>query len=365
MSVDDLVVLRGRARLLVVAVLSVFTVALAVAGYLGGAYTTVIVYEALLVLAAVLGYNLFSGATGYLSFAHGMLYGVGGYAAIIAAKLLYPALGPASIPLAIVAAGAVSALVAAATLGPLLRVRGAYFAVSSLALFLAAAALVSSIPGLGGSEGLNAPAGAGLSPGAALAAATLLALTAIAASYLMASTMVGRRVLAVRDSEEAAQSLGLNPVPYRLLALAASGFVVGAAGAIFFLAYGGRGHVEPELAFDPKTNTLLVLAALAGGLGSLTGCYAAALILFLLDSFLTANASAIGSLVGLSSIQVRAIPFLVFGGLVAALAIVSPRGLYGLFEEHASLFKRLAAAGRGAALAGRRGEGAKEALRGS
>ncbi len=337
---DDLVVLEGRSRLLLVASLVAVTLAVAAAGYASGSYGVVVAYQALLLLAAILGYNLFSGSTGYISFGHGMLYGAGGYAAIALAGILYAAFGHGAAYIAALLAGLVASVLAVVSLGPLLRVRGAYFSISSLALFFAAAALVSSIPGLGGSEGLNAPSGASLSPLEALVASTVVVVAALLVYYALSSSRLGRVVLAVRDNEEAAQSLGYNPVPYRLAMLAASGFIVGVAGGIYFLAY-GTGYVDPSLAFDPKTNLLMVLASLAGGLGSLTGVYAMGLAFYFIDSAIVANIGVLAQLLYVSGARVRSIPFLVYGGLVALVALAAPRGLYGLLEEYAPVARRV------------------------
>ena len=331
---DDLVVMSGRRRLIVAAALILTSCIVAAIGAVTGAYGVVVAYQVLIMVAAVLGYNLFSGVTGYISFGHGMLYGIGGYAAVALASLLYPSLGHAASYIAIILAGIIATVFAVASFGPLLRVRGAYFSISSLALFFAAAALASSIPGLGGSAGLSAPSGAGLSPLEALIASLILVSLVILAYYALSSVRLGRVAIAVRDSEEAAQSLGFNPVPYRLAMLTLSGLIVGAAGGIYFLAY-GTGHVEPQLAFDPRTNLLMVLASLAGGLGSLTGAYIMGLVFRLIDSAVVAYMGVLGSLLGLGGVKVRAIPFLVYGGLVALVALTAPRGLYGLIEGHA------------------------------
>ena len=339
-KMDDLVTVGRGTRLKIVLTLVAVTVVMALAGYASGSYGVVVAYQALLLLAAVLGYNLFSGATGYISFGHGMLYGVGGYAAIALTWLLYPAVGHIAAYIAALLAGVIASLLALVSFGPLMRVKGAYFSISSLALFFAAAALVSSIPGLGGSEGLNAPSGGSLSPLEALAVAAVIASLVPILYYALASSRFGRIVLAIRDNEEAAQSLGFNPVPYRLAMLAISGFIVGLAGGIYFLSY-GTGYVDPTLAFDPRTNLLLVLSSLAGGLGSLTGVYAMGLAFYLIDSAIVANMDTLAQLLHVSGVRVRAIPFLLYGGLVAAVALTAPRGLYGLVEEHLPAVRRL------------------------
>ncbi len=334
MSMDDLVVLPVRTRVLVALAVALAVVVAAAVSVAAGPLVEQVVFETLLFLAAVLGYNLFSGATGYLSFGHGALYAAGGYAAILVAL----ALGAGSQAVALIAGGLAAAALAVLVFGPLMRVRGPYFAVASLAVFVAAGAVASLIPGLGGSEGLAAPEGAGLGAGAALAAATLLVVAGVAASLLVASTRFGLRVLAVRDSEEAAQSLGLNPAVYRLAMLAVSGFIVGAAGATFFLSYGGRGYIDPELAFDPATNTGIVLAGIAGGLGSFTGVVIGALLVRLLESLLALYSGGIVALLGYNPAEapllVTIIPYLVLGVLVTSVALGAPRGIYGVIEEY-------------------------------
>ncbi|AEM39673.1 inner-membrane translocator [Pyrolobus fumarii 1A] len=332
---DDLVVLRGSGFLIVVAIVLIAVAAIALWGLAGGPLAAQVAFDLTLFIAVVLGYNLFAGTTGYLSFGHGMLYALGGYLGILAANAMASAGWLAGI-VAIPVAGLATAMLAIAFMGPLMRVKGPYFAVASLALFLAAGSLVSVVPGLGGSVGLTAVPGVGLNTVTALVAALVLALLGIAGSVLVSKTLFGRRVLAIRDSEEAAASLGLNPALYRAAMLAASGFIVGAAGATYFLSYGGRGYVDPELAFDPRYNTLMVLAAIAGGLGSFTGVVTGAILVKLLDNFLAMYSPEIVAALGFNPSEapllVTITPYIVLGSLVALIAIAAPRGIYGLLE---------------------------------
>ncbi len=334
---DDLTGLPLKAALMVAGVATLFTIVLTLWGVTGGSLAEQVAYDIILFLAIVLGYNLFTGTTGYVSFGHGLFYALGGYAAILLAGWLG---GLASIPLA----GLVNALLAVLVFGPLLRARGPYFSIASLALFLAVAGIVSVVPGLGGSEGLTAPRGAGLGGDTALLAAEAITLTAIAASLLVGTTVTGKRIIAIRDNEEAARALGVNPLPYRLAMLAISGFIVGAAGAIFFLSYGGRGYIDPVLAFDPHTNLLMVLAAVAGGIGTLSGVVIGSILVKVLDNILAMYSPALVSLLGAGQSEapllVTTLTYLTLGMLVAALALGAPRGIYGLLET--TLYPRIA-----------------------
>ncbi len=326
---DDLTALPARMAILVSGLAMLLVLALTVWGLAGGPVARQTAYDIVAFLAMVLGYNLFTGTTGYISFGHGLFYALGGYSAI----LLAGSLGGVG---AVIAAGLVNAVLAVILLGPLLRSKGPYFSIASLALFLAASGIVSVLPGLGGSEGLTAPPGAGLDTGTALLVSACIAVIAVLASLLVGATRVGKRVIAVRDNEEAARSLGLSPLPYRLAMLALSGFIVGSVGGAYFLSYGGRGYIDPELAFDPRTNVLMVLAAVAGGVGSLTGVLLGALVVKVLDNLLAMYSPTLVALLGANQseapVLVTTVTYSTLGLLVALIAVAAPRGIYGLLE---------------------------------
>ena len=168
---------------------------------------------------------------------------------------------------------------------PALRLSGLYLALATFAVAVAFPALVKKFEHFtGGSMGLilnlpKAPGGLRLSSNDWLyylswgIGGILLAL-----GTLLSRSRIGRSFRAIRDSEVAAASSGVNPALYKTLAFGVSAFYAGVAGSLIAIE---TAYVNPQT--FPITLSLLLLVGVAvGGLGSLVGCiFGAALIEFL------------------------------------------------------------------------------------
>ena len=95
---------------------------------------------------------------------------------------------------------------------------------------------------------------------------------------------LGRRWMAIRDMDIAAEIIGVNPLATKLSAFAISGFFVGVAGALFFAVY--LGAVEVGEAFGIQKSFLVLFMIIIGGLGSIFGSFAGAAFMVLLPVLL-------------------------------------------------------------------------------
>ena len=201
-----------------------------------------------------LGYQLVFGQLGGLNLAQGALFGLGAYAAALAA----PSLGPAALLVSALAAAVPAALVAA----PLLRLQSHYFALATLALAsLVNLAAVNAEPLTGGANGLAGFAGA-LPRGPLLLAIVWFCLIAGVMAY--ARVFAGRAGEAARLLREAplvAASLGIDGGLWRLLAFVAGGALAGLAGG-FSAAVSGV--VSPEATGFPIMVLCLTSVVLGG-----------------------------------------------------------------------------------------------------
>ena len=137
-------------------------------------------------------------------------------------------------------------------------------------------------------------------------------------------------MIAVRDNEAAAASFGITPATVKLAALAASGFVAGAAGVIWAEAWRNAAASQ----FGPELSLSVLAVPVIGGLGSLGGSVAGAVVLFAPAFFLTAVTEAI---FGKFSAQVGFQLALGGAGLVAVL-LAYPTGIAGATQR---LWERL------------------------
>jgi len=219
-------------------------------------------------------WNLASGFGGQVSLGHAAFLGAGAYAASIA--MLHGGLTVAgALVLAAVAGAALAALAAVA----LLRLRGVYFAVGSLALATAVGGLATVWNYTGASQGMSLPLNAVPGPDAIyyLDAATALAATATA--WLLTRTRAGIRVMAVRDDEDAAAGLGVNARAVRVAALTVSGAFTGLFGAIIAL---NQVIVTPDNVFGINWTVAMLIMTITGGIGTVVGPVAGAFVVYYL-----------------------------------------------------------------------------------
>jgi ABC-type branched-subunit amino acid transport system permease subunit len=235
----------------------------------------------LVVIGAMVGVSLtvLMGYTGQISLGHWSLVGVGAFAAAnFHGRIGVPFL--LTVPLVVVTGMLVSLLIGL----PALRIRGLYLAVITLTFSYAAEFFVfrSVIVG-GGQTGqpMNVPKLGPFDlddpsnrPLFAFAVAMLLVSMWVARNLLGSRT--GRTFLALRENEKAAATLGVSLRTARLTAFAVSGGIAALAGVVFSLRVGTVNATD----FPTEVSLVLVLMVMIGGLGSLSGSYLGAMVVF-------------------------------------------------------------------------------------
>jgi len=151
-------------------------------------------------------------------------------------------------------------------------------------------------------------------------------LCAIIARNLTRGSM-GRRWMAIRDMDIAAEIIGVNPMGAKLTAFMVSGFFVGIAGALFFSVYLGAAEVGESFGIDKSFLVLFMI--IIGGLGSIFGSFAGAAFMVLLPVFL--KNVFVGGL-GWPTDLAAHLQFIVSGGLIIMFLIMEPHGLAQLWR---------------------------------
>jgi branched-chain amino acid transport system permease protein len=256
-------------------------------------------------LMAVLAqsWNIIGGYTGYASFGNSVFYGLGSYGVAIAMVQW-------NLPFGVgLAFGAALALVFALLIGlPVLRLRGHYFAICTLALAEVMTAIVSNLEIAGRNTGLVLP----LLRGDALfyeLSLGLLALTTLAVVYI-ARSRFGFGLIAIRENEEAAAVMGVDTTRYKIAAFAISGFFTSLAGGIhaYWITF-----LDPVSAFDITLNVKMIIMAVFGGPGSIFGPVVGAFLLSAISEVLSTKISTLASLF--------------FGFVIIVAVVFMPRGL--------------------------------------
>jgi branched-chain amino acid transport system permease protein len=266
-------------------------------------------------LMAVLAqsWNIIGGYTGYASFGNSVFYGLGSYGVAIAMVQW-------NLPFGVgLAFGAVLALLFALLIGlPVLRLRGHYFAICTLALAEVMTAIVSNLEIAGRNTGLVLP----LLRGDALfyeLSLGLLALTTLTVAYI-ARSRFGFGLIAIRENEEAAAVMGVDTTRYKVAAFAISGFFTSLAGGIhaYWITF-----LDPVSAFDITLNVKMIIMAVFGGPGSIFGPVVGAFLL-----------SAISEVV---STKISTLASLFFGFVIIVAVVFMPRGLADLGRRFRSV----------------------------
>ncbi len=272
---------------------------------------TVIQFGIATLLLATLaqGWNIIGGYTGYASFGNSVFFGLGSYGTAIAMVQWQLPFGVG------LAFGALLSVLFALVMGlPVLRLRGHYFAIATLALSQVMTAIVSNLEIAGRNTGLVLPLLNGDALFYELSLATLVLATLTI--FWISRSRFGFGLIAIRENEDAAASMGINTTLYKVLAFALAGVFSALAGGIhaYWITF-----IDPVSAFDLSLNVKMIIMTVFGGPGSVLGPVIGAFVLSGISETLSTEVSTVASL---------------FFGIVIVTAVVfMPRGLADLIRR--------------------------------
>ena len=264
-------------------------------------------------------WNLLGGYGGQFSFGHALFFGTGAYAMAIA-QLSGGLNAWVALGLAVAAAALVAVFVGALSFR--YGLKGSYFALVTLAFAEVFRILALSVPFTGGGVGLMVP----LRESAAnLQFSSKAGYIAVVGGFVVAALLVtawvrhsrfGARLQAVRDNEDAARAVGVDPFRVKLAAITLSGAFMGAAGAFYVQVFQ---YIDPGIAFGAHVSVEALVGAIVGGMGTLWGPVLGALALHALAD---ATRNLFGQLPGLNLV--------IYGTVLVLIVMFLPRGLSGL-----------------------------------
>lgn len=286
----------------------------------------------LLVLA--MNWNMLAGFAGLVSVGQQAFVGIGAYA-MFAAIILFKL-----DPLAGVAIGGVAAALFAVPMAFFVfRLNGAYFAIGTWVVADIARLAISQWKALGGGTGTSLPKGTtldmigvdavksllGVSTAAAADAITYwlmltLAVALLMGSYLFLRSRLGLGLQAMRDNENAARSVGVDPLKLKAWVFLLTAFGTGLCGALAFIQIT---RVTPDAAFSVIDWTAFVIfITVIGGIGTLPGPIVGVAVFYALQRLLADYGTVYLILLGLIGIGVM---------------LCARRGLWGLFVDRTGL----------------------------
>jgi branched-chain amino acid transport system permease protein len=270
---------------------------------------------------AILGLNVLVGYSGQISIGHGAFMAIGGYTTAVMSRDHHT-----NLVVTMLMALAICFLCGLLLGLPALRLSGVYLALATFALAVSVPQIALKFDRfLGGSNGVQSArtvSHAWLYGASWTTAAVLFVL-----GWLVLRGRVGRAFRALRDSEVAATSAGIELPVYKTLAFGISAAYAGIAGSLFVLAT--NGFAQPN-EFDVVLSLQLLVGAAVAGLGSLWGIPVGAAFVALLPT-ISKDVPLVGSAHGQD---------VVFGLMVVIVMLLLPQGFAGFLGRLAALRPR-------------------------
>jgi ABC-type branched-subunit amino acid transport system permease subunit len=283
-------------------------------------FSLLIVSTVLLYCTACMGLTVQLGYCGVLNFAGAAFFGAGAYtAAVLGAHTALPHL------LVVLAGGCVAGLLGSVLLLPVLRTRGHYAALITVAFGIMFRSFLEVNNTLGGPQGLMVPGmtifGWSLNQGLAIGGLTLsfyfnyalvalgLAIAVYVVTRRLERSWVGMHFDAVRIDELAASTFGLNVQALKIGAFVIGNVFIGMAGALFAMM---TGFISPT-DFDFSTSLVLIAIIMLGGIGNVWGILPAAAFVLILPEKLQA---------------IQEYRFLLYAAAVILVLLFRPDGLF-------------------------------------
>lgn len=282
-------------------------------------FTLLMICSVLLFSTACLGLTVQFGYSGVANFAGAAFFGIGSYTTAVMAS--HTAI---SHPLVILMSGLVSALIGSVLITPVLRTRGHYAALVTIAFGILFKTFIEVNDVLGGPQGLQVPSmklfgfslndvlqifGIDLSFYVPYA---LLSLLLFSLAYALVSALerswIGLAMDVIRTDETAASTFGLHIARWKVVAFTLGNFLAGIAGSMYGMV---SGFVAPNN-FTFADSLLLLSIVILGGLGNIVGLIPAAIIVLVLPEKLQ---------------FIQEYRFLLFASLVIVILLFRPEGL--------------------------------------
>jgi branched-chain amino acid transport system permease protein len=260
--------------------------------------------------------NLMLGYAGYVNFGSIVFFGLGGYICVwLVNSYNWPL-----VPSLIVAGLGVSGLALIFGFG-ILRLRGAFFALSTIGVIEAVQAFVENFTPWGGSAGIYLSGGIFKPLGGPAHALWVIYFMMVAVmglslylSYAIKTSKFGLGLLAIGQNENAAAILGVPTQRYKALVYSVSAFLPAIAGGLYFFK---SAFIQPSDAFDLSLSTEALVVAMLGGEGTVTGVAIGAFLYEELRGYL------------LTSSTFANFQLVVSGALLLLIVLFFPGGLMG------------------------------------
>lgn len=274
---------------------------------LSGTYYVTVAFTLCMWIALTQSWTILSGMAGYISLGHVVFYGLGGYVVVVAWQTIPLIL---SIPLAGLTTGLFAALIGSSVL----RVRGPYFVILTFGIAELVKYILLNVDAEMGQAGRFM---IGLPPITTLYYIVLaLAVAATLMAWGVRRSKLGAGLIAIREDEEAAETIGVPVARYKTYAYVLSAVIPGMVGGLMGLR---NTYMEVVYIFNPMVSFTIVTMAIIGGSDDYRGPIFGALFLTVLSEFLWSS--------------LPQLYMIVLGALLIAFVLFAPNGIAGLLGK--------------------------------
>lgn len=297
--------------------LAVGALVFAAAGYVGNDYIYFAGYTVLQFIVLATAWNILGGYTGYVNFGSAAFFAVGAYTTVFFHNLY-----PLPVPVLVIVGGIIAGIIGMGMGYLTLRLRGAFFAIATLALAVVLQTLVVNWDFVGGSRGAyvirpeNVPI-LGSYINYLFLIMLVLTIIALVVARTIERSQLGYGFATIRDDELAAEASGVPTLKLKLIATAISGAFMGMAGAPFPYYIG---YLEPSSAFGLAYAVNSIAMPMIGGTTTWIGPLVGALVLGITQQVATVTISS-------------AVNLLIVGVLLVVFVVVAPNGIVGLIQD--------------------------------
>lgn len=264
-----------------------------------------------------LGWNLLGGMTGQVSFGFAVFFGLGSYTT---ALLMHAGHSPYVGFLG----GAAIAMLASFFVGlPTFRLRGPYFVIATIGVTEAVRVIMNNLEVTGGASGYRITEDKPFNPLEHYYTAIAAVALAVAVSSIIAHSKFGLALRAIKQDQDAAADLGVNPYISKLWVHAIAAGLTGIAGGI----YARRaGFFYPGDVFAFSTGISILLMPVIGGIGTVWGPVLGGVIFVIVEEQI--------------SVKFPNLHLMIYGALLITIILLEPDGLLGLLRRLFRLFRR-------------------------
>lgn len=269
-----------------------------------------LLFISLVWVSTSVAWNLLGGFAGQVSFGFAVFYGLGAYSTSMALNAGFVR------PVALFIGAAVAALASLLIGLPTFRLRGPYFAIATIGVSEAVRVVMTNLAITGGASGYRIAEHGAFNQLLHFYTALTLAALAVVISILVRRSRFGLALIALREDEDAASDLGVNPYAGKLLVHALAAGLTAAAGGVFA---GYADFIYPGGVFGFDISVAILLMPIIGGVGTIWGPVIGAAVYGFVHEELIAS--------------FPQLHLLLYGLLLILIILFEPGGVLGLIQQ--------------------------------